>query len=198
MKSVKVLLVSDIESKYIWDYFDKERFRDIELIIACGDLKESYLEFLTTMIRVPVFYVPGNHDKNYIKSHPGGCVNIDNSIVSYKGIRFLGVGGSHKYNEGPFQYTQKGMMRRLWKLRFKLWKSKGFDVLVTHSPGRWLGDGEDMCHQGFVAFNELLEKYKPKFFFHGHQHLTYGNSRRIIIYGETTIVNSYNYYILDI
>jgi len=46
---VKVLLVSDIESKYIWDYFDKERFKDIELIISCGDLKESYLEFLTTI-----------------------------------------------------------------------------------------------------------------------------------------------------
>lgn len=198
MKSVKVLLVSDIESKYIWDYFDRERFKDIELIISCGDLKESYLEFLTTMIRAPLFYVPGNHDKNYLKNPPGGCVNIDNSVVTFKGIKFLGVGGSHKYNDGPFQYTQKGMIKRIKRLKFKLWKNKGFDILVTHSPGRWLGDGDDLCHQGFVVFNELIEKYNPKFFFHGHQHLNYGNNKRIISYGETTIINAYNYFIIDI
>ncbi|WP_218031481.1 hypothetical protein [Paenibacillus kobensis] len=36
---MKILIVSDEESKYIWDYFDRERFKDIDLIISCGDMK---------------------------------------------------------------------------------------------------------------------------------------------------------------
>ncbi|NLY19632.1 MAG: metallophosphoesterase, partial [Clostridiaceae bacterium] len=40
---MKILLVADVENEYIWDHFDPERFKDIELIISCGDLQASYL-----------------------------------------------------------------------------------------------------------------------------------------------------------
>ena len=60
---MKILVVSDIESKFIWDHFDPERFRDVKMIISCGDLSARYLSFLVTMIPCPLFYVPGNHDK---------------------------------------------------------------------------------------------------------------------------------------
>jgi predicted phosphodiesterase len=36
---MRILLLSDTESKYIWDHFDAERFEDIELVISCGDLQ---------------------------------------------------------------------------------------------------------------------------------------------------------------
>lgn len=38
---MKILVVSDEKSTYIWDYFDASKFKDIELIISCGDLKEE-------------------------------------------------------------------------------------------------------------------------------------------------------------
>lgn len=195
---MKILLVSDVESKYIWDYFDKERFNGVELIISCGDLKQKYLEFLATMINAPVFYVHGNHDKSYVNNPPNGCECIEDNIIEYKGIRFLGLGGSHKYNNGPFQYTQSAMKRRIRQLRFKLWRKDGFDVLVAHSPAKGIGDGEDTCHQGFEGFNQLINKYKPKFFFHGHQHLNYGLNERKYEHNSTLVVNAYDYYILDI
>ena len=47
---MKILVVSDIESKFIWDHFDPERFRDVKMIISCGDLSARYLSFLVTMI----------------------------------------------------------------------------------------------------------------------------------------------------
>jgi len=73
---VKILLVSDEESRFVWDFFDKEQFRDVELIVSCGDLKKEYLDFLVSMIPVPLFYVPGNHDKAFRENPPEGCVSI--------------------------------------------------------------------------------------------------------------------------
>lgn len=36
---MKILLLADEESKYLWDYFEKEKLDGIDLIISCGDLK---------------------------------------------------------------------------------------------------------------------------------------------------------------
>ena len=62
MPELRLLVVADKESSYIWDHFDKSRFEGVDLIISCGDLKASYLSFLTTMVAAPLYYVHGNHD----------------------------------------------------------------------------------------------------------------------------------------
>ncbi|MDF2674761.1 MAG: metallophosphoesterase, partial [Clostridiales bacterium] len=167
---MKIMFISDIESPYIWDYFQPEKFVDIDLMISCGDLKAEYLSFLVTMIKAPLFYVPGNHNGRYIDNPPEGCESIDDKIITYKGIRIAGLGGSKRYNIGHFQYTEKEMGRRILKLQPKLWWNKGIDILVTHSPAKGLGDGTDLCHQGFEAFYKILDKYPPKYLVHGHQH----------------------------
>lgn len=194
---MKVLLVSDIESNYLWDFFDAEKFKCIDLIISCGDLKSEYLSFLVTMIKAPLFYIHGNHDKEYIKNPPSGCDSIDGKLVKYRGIRILGLGGSMKYNDTVFQYSERDMEKRIKKLKVNLFLNNGFDILVTHAAANGLGDEKDLCHEGFQGFNRLLNKYKPKYFIHGHTHLNYGIKPRIINYGETTIINSYGYFILD-
>ena len=100
---MKIMLVSDKENDFIWDHFDPERFRDIELIISCGDLQSSYLSFLVTMIHVPLFYVHGNHDTTYLHHPPEGCDPLEDRIVNYKGLRILGLGGSMQYSGRPHQ-----------------------------------------------------------------------------------------------
>ena len=62
---MKILAVSDRPEKVLWDYFQKRRWSDIDLVISCGDLNRRYLEYLVTMLGVPVFYVRGNHDARY-------------------------------------------------------------------------------------------------------------------------------------
>lgn len=109
--SMKILLVSDEESKYIWDFFQEEKFDDIDLIISCGDLKSEYLSYLATMMHAPVFYIHGNHDNGYIEKTPDGCECIEDKLITYKGIRILGLGGSMKYKDGPFLYTEKQMQK---------------------------------------------------------------------------------------
>jgi uncharacterized protein len=194
---MKILLVSDKEEKYIWDYFDRERFEDIDLVVSCGDLKAEYLSFLVTMIPKPLYYVPGNHNRTYLTNPPEGCESIDGKLITYNGIRILGLGGSQRYNMGPYQYTEKEMQVRIRKLRHVIRKNRGFDILVSHAPAFGLGDGKDLCHRGFKSFIYLLDKYSPKYFFYGHKHLISNLEPRIRQYKKTTVINAYGYYILE-
>lgn len=194
---MKILLVSDKEEPYIWDYFDRERFEDVELILSCGDLKAEYLSFLVTMINAPLLYVHGNHNVDYIKNPPEGCLSVEDTIINYKGIRILGLGGSYFYGRKEFQYTDEQMEKRIHKLKLKIWRHKGFDILLTHAPAYGLGDGDDMCHRGFKSFISLMDKYSPRYLIHGHQHLNYRKQPRIIHYSSTEIINAYGYFILE-
>lgn len=194
---MRILLISDIESKHLWDFFQPEKFQNIDLIISCGDLKAEYLNFLVTMVKAPLFYVPGNHDTRYLVQPPEGCECIDNKLITFKNIRILGLGGSMKYTDSPYLYTEKEMQRKINKLKLKLFFNKGFDILVTHSPAKGINDEKDLCHTGFKCFNKLLDKYSPKYFVHGHVHLNYGIKPRIATYNDTTIINAYNYHILE-
>lgn len=194
---MKILLVSDREEPYIWDYFDRERFKDIELILSCGDLKAEYLSFLVTMIKAPLFYVPGNHNKDYILHPPEGCDPADDMLLTHNGVRIVGLGGSINYSFKEYQYTEEEMEKRIRKLRKTINKHKGFDILLTHAPARGLGDGDDRAHIGFASFVDMLDRYSPKYFFHGHQHLNYKVQERIRQYKDTTIVNAFGYHIID-
>lgn len=199
---MKILVLADVESKYLWDYFERDKLEGIDLIISCGDLKSSYLSFLATFTCAPVLYVHGNHDGSYDKKPPEGCICIDDDIYVFNGIRILGLGGSMLYNYGPHQYTEAQMRRRVMKLCGKLRKHKGFDILVSHAPAYRLNDGEDRSHTGYQIFHDIIRKYKPKYFIHGHMHVSYDwrlKMMREVPYGNecTTVVNAYERYVLE-
>lgn len=196
---MKLLLVSDKESPYFWDYYQPGRLDEYDLMISCGDLKANYLSFLVTMGRAPLLYVHGNHDLTYDTRPPEGCDCIEDKVVKINGVRILGLGGSTKYSGGPHQYTERQMERRIRRLWFQLKRSKGVDIVVTHSPAEGYGDGEDYAHRGFACFLPLLDKYQPKYLIHGHVHANYGaNLPRVHQYGNTTIINAYERYVLEL
>ena len=195
---MKILTIADNPSKALWDFYDKSRLEGIDLILSCGDLPAAYLSFLVTLGPCPVFYVPGNHDKRYDREPPEGCVCVDNKIVTYNGIRIMGLGGSMRYNSDECQYTEKEMKRRISGMRWQIWRNKGFDILLTHAPAKGVDDAEDLPHQGFDCFNRLIEKYQPRYMVHGHVHMNYGmNIPRTIQVGNTTVVNAYERYLIE-
>lgn len=195
---MKILVLADTESLYLWDFFEKSKLEGIDLILSCGDLHPHYLSFLATFFQGPVLYVHGNHDDCYEKTPPEGCICIDGKIYEYEGVRILGLGGSMRYKPGPHQYTQKEMERRIQRLSFQLWRKKGFDILLTHSPAWKINDGEDLPHTGFKSFRYLMEKYAPRYFVHGHIHMNYRHDiKRTCVYESTTVVNAYERYIIE-
>lgn len=198
---MKILLVSDEESKYLWDFYKPGKLSDIDLIISCGDLAPEYLSFLVTMSTAPVLYVHGNHDGKYEKRPPEGCQCIEDTIVKVGGLRILGLGGCQRYSPGPHQYTEEEMENRIHKLRWKLRKMGGVDLVVTHAPVRGYGDqdSETRVHRGFDAFHMLLERYQPRYWAYGHVHMSYGKSiPRLLQHGPTTLINACERYILDV
>ena len=171
---MRILLLADEESKYYWDFFGKEKLEGIDLIISCGDLAPQYLSFLATYAKVPVLYIKGNHDYCYDDTPPDGCISIDDNVYEYNGYRIMGLGGCMNYNYGPNQFTEAEMKKRYKKLRRKIKKAGGIDILVTHAPAYKFNDSEDLPHTGFQVFLEILDTHKPKLFAHGHVHINYG------------------------
>ena len=196
---MKILLISDEEDKYLWDFYQPGRLKGIDLILSAGDLKAEYLSFLVTMANRPLLYVPGNHDGSYAQRPPEGCQCIDGKLVTVAGLRILGLGGSALYNGGPNQYTEREMRRRIDRMRLKLALAGGVDIVLTHAPVRGFGDEDNMTHRGFEAFFPLLDKYRPRYLVHGHIHQRYGVNRpRSFQYGQTTIINATGRYVLEI
>lgn len=197
---MKILTIADEPNEYLWGENVREALSGTDMIISCGDLPAEYLDYLATFTAAPVFYIHGNHDKSYIENPPTGCVCIDGKLLTYKGIRMLGLGGSILYNnESPFQYTQKQMRRRARKLTPTIYLHKGFDILVTHSGAFGTGDSDDRAHVGFEVFNELIDKWQPILFIHGHSHLNYSTKNKRLAYrNKTQVINAFERYFFEI
>ena len=196
---MKILFISDEECPALWDFYVPGRLDGIDLIISCGDLRSSYLQFLVTMARCPLLFVAGNHDTHYDREPPSGCDCIDDAIVEYNGVRIMGLGGCRRYHPGKYQYTEQQMRRRIRKLRLPLRRCKGVDIVVTHAPPEGLGDGAHPAHCGIASLRELLEKYHPSYLVHGHVHLRYDASlQRVRDYNGTTLINAFERYVLEI
>jgi Calcineurin-like phosphoesterase len=188
---VLVLAVSDEVDNAL--YADVGAVREARLIVACGDLPFDYLGYLMNALDVPLVFVPGNHDPDvsgYRTSRagltlraglparppwPAGAVNADRAVVDVADLRVAGLGGSHRYRDGPNQYTPREQARRARSLaRRARWRKlrdgRGVDVLLTHAPPRGAGDREDPAHQGFEALNWLTGRLQPPLLLHGHIH----------------------------
>ena len=192
---MRILAISDVEARCLWDYFDKRRLDGVDMILSCGDLAPEYLSFLATFTAAPVLYVHGNHDDRYEANEPNNCICVENRIYTHQGVRVLGLGGSMRYKlEGRHQYSQFQMRLRTGKMALQLYRNRGFDILLTHAPAYRLHDGTDLAHTGFQAFNTLLDRYSPRYFVHGHTHLNYGRDYpRRSSYKNTQIINAYEY-----
>lgn len=198
---MKILAIADEPSDYLWGPGAREGLKGVDLILSCGDLDPDYLSFLVSFANAPLLYVFGNHDKRYLTTPPEGCECVDGKLTVCKGLRILGLGGSIRYNRNgpPFQYSQSEMRRRVKKLWFPLLRKGGVDILLTHSAAFGLGDGDDPAHVGFLAFQELLERWSPPLFIHGHSHLNYSNKLKRLSYrGTTQIINAYERYAFEI
>ncbi len=191
---MNLLCVSDKVTPELYDRFDPKRFDRVDLVIACGDLPPEYLSFLVGALNAPVYYVRGNHDIRYATKPPTGCLNIHGRIIRHGALNILGLEGSRWYNGGPIQYTEQQMRAVVRRLRLKLWWHGGAHLIVTHAPPRFIHDAEDLCHRGFRVYRQLIRKYTPHYFIHGHIHALFtDDEQRITREGNTQVINCFGY-----
>jgi Icc-related predicted phosphoesterase len=208
---VKILAVADKVVDIIYSPAIVEKFRDVDLVLSCGDLPYYYLEYIVSMLNVPLFYVHGNHDSpvEYSSSGqeltgPGGGINIHQRLVRKKGLSIAGLEGSIRYKpEGRFQYTQFQMWMQVLGLVpalviHRLVTGGPPDILLAHSPPYGIHNGHDRTHVGFTAFLWLMRRFKPRYLIHGHRHVYNPLETVETQYEETTILNVYPYKVLEI
>ena len=201
-KPLRILAVADIERRFIWEHFDPNLFRGVDLILSCGDLKASYLSYLVTMIPAPLFYVHGNHDADYARKPPQGCVSIDGQVVEFKGLRIGGLGGCLGGDPGnPQQFTEPQMEKRLRRLQNDLRRGGQMDIFVSHAPAAGVGDGVGF-HEGYRCFHSLYQLNRPRFHLFGHIHMggspVPGSRQGVYLVGATTALNCAGYRFIDV
>lgn len=196
---MKVLAVSDYLEPLHCDLPHGAALAGVELILSCGDLPPDYLSSLTRAFAAPLYYVRGNHDLRLEAALPGGCLDIHARIVPFGGVTILGLEGSHWYNGGPHQYTEAEMRTIIRHLRPQLRRQKRVDIVVAHAAPRNIHDAEDPCHRGFQSFRRLIERYRPRYFLHGHIHGRFADpAERISLIGGTRVVNCAGHYLFEI
>lgn len=198
---MRILVVADVEERLLYGSFKKERVEGVDLIIACGDLKAGYLDFLITMVNVPMVFVHGNHDDSFAENPPMGATSLEDTIFKFKGYNIAGLGGCMRYNRrGRNMYTEREMSWRCFRLWFKALFKGGVDILVTHAPVKGYGDLEDLPHRGYKCFDCFLKRVKPSYMFHGHIHTNYHRNIKTEYdhSSGTKIYNACGYKIIDL
>ena len=225
---MRILAIADITERLLYDDVAPERWRSrVDLVVSCCDLDQEYLEFLVTVLGVPLLYVAGNHDVSFRAQPPGGCEDIDGRVVCIGDLRIAGLAGCMRYNAGreEYQYTERQMAWKVRGLEYKVWRAGGVDLVISHAApvhcpafgqcpapagsGRRCThpecpshlpaclDAGDLCHRGFEAFRRFILRHRPRYWLHGHNHLTYAWMPRISMIAETTVINAYGHYLLD-
>lgn len=197
MKKYKILAISDEETlkKYTIEQC-KEKFADIDFILAAGDLSYEYLDYVFTILHRDLIYVNGNHV--YQRRHNiSFCINIDGKAITYKGLKIVGFDGSRVYSFKEHQYTEAEMAFKIAKLIPGMLIRKP-DIILTHAPPRKIHDREEPVHKGFKVFRRILKQFKPKLWIHGHIHLGSHFEKQESVVEETRVVNAYGYKIIEI
>ncbi len=210
---VRVLVVADEEAPDL----PVRTLRDLspDLVLAAGDLRWEYLEFVASSVDAPMVFVPGNHDPAIQPARwgssgeydadgvalgdprPHGATSADQRVLEVAGLRIAGLGGCVRYKVGPHQYTQRQYDGRARRLLRRARRSGPVDILLTHAPPYGLGDGEDRPHEGIKALHTVIDRLEPTWHLHGHVH-PYGQVLPDRHVGSTTIRNVIPWKILEV
>jgi len=206
---IKILAVSDQVVERIYSLAANEHFKDVNLILGCGDLPYNYLEYLVSMLNVPMLYVPGNHDPEYnldnSLSYAEGGSNLDLKTASVKGLLLAGLGGSIRYRpDGVNQYTQSQAFFRAYRLLLQILimqirHGRKLDILITHSPPFEIHDDDSSSHTGLKALNFLIRTVQPRYLLHGHTHFFRHNLENSATeIGHTMVMNIFPYKVIKV
>lgn len=202
---MKILSVSDVEIGFIYSPMICERFKDVDLVVSCGDLPYFYLEYILTMLNARLFYVRGNHSSRVeygltsSRTAPLGAIDLNQRCLrDESGLLLAGLEGSLQYNRGPHQYTQSEYWQKVLFLVPRLLINKSrygryLDIFVSHAPPWQIHDAEDLPHRGIKAFRWLIKVFQPTYFLHGHIHVYRNGTVTQTKIDSTTVVNTYGF-----
>ena len=178
---MRILAIADDD-----DLVGQIELRTVDLLVSLGDLMDSTIEkAYAKYAPVNTFSVRGNHDAD-VPFAPF-VTPLHGAIQSIAGLTFGGFGGSWRYKpRGCHLYEQEEVTRLLRTF-------PAVDVFVAHNSPRGVHERDRDTHQGFDGFLEYIQRARPKYFLHGHQHRS-----AITRIGETTVIGVFGETFIDI
>jgi Icc-related predicted phosphoesterase len=160
----------------------KEKLVGADALVTLGDLHPAEVP----IVDLPHLFVHGNHDSpNEPFPQALDRHDLHLRVVRIGSVSFGGFQGSMKYKpKGHYLYDDGEVAALL----------DGFpavDVFVAHAPCTTLGIN-DGVHDGFRAFDEYIQRARPKLFLCGHVHrkqeVMMGRTRCVSVYGAGEVV----------
>jgi hypothetical protein len=211
--TIPILAVSDETDPRLHSATVRDRLGHVAMVIGCGDLPSSYLEFLADALNRPVYYVLGNHADELRRgccrdgaAKPMGAIDLGGRVVRdpQTGLILAGFPGSP-----PLRRTRAGTVRRVGDLvdGGQDGAPPGLEQAAPRPGPRRAGqpcpaaprhDREDPAHRGYEALRPFLRWFRPAVQLHGHIHLydrSLPNEQR---FEGTRVVNVFPYKELEL
>lgn len=198
----RLMLLADYVHPFVYRSGFPQGIPPVDAVLAAGDLPGYFLEFLASKLTVPVIYVHGNHENEYVNEGDGrvlprGVIAAHGRVVHEAGLRIAGWGGAPRYRrDGGGQYSAS---EARWGLRTLAWKARrGVDILLTHAPPTGPHAGLDYAHRGCEEIARFMRQRRPKMVIHGHIHEYEGKK---IEYTDPAsgakVINAYGYRVVE-
>ena len=161
-----------------------------DLVIAAGDFcnfhkgLDAAVQMLSA-IPCPIIAVPGNHETAdaLCAVAPSQMTVLHGQSHAIGTIEVFGIG----YGIPISPFTDWSVDLTEAEATEMLENCHQADIIVSHSPPIHLGDKtSNGAHVGSTALRAAIERLKPKFFFCGHIHESWGTSGQI---GDTQVHN---------
>ena len=205
-----ILCAGDLPMDYI-DFIVTVFNKPTYFVFGNHDLKEYHLYHKD--IRIENSRFPKNYDQavhGHGATYLGFKTFVNENLVFEEPdtgkktpLLIAGTSGTLKYNNGLCQFSEFQMKLKLLKMVPKLIINKikygrYLDIFMTHASPRHIHDHEDPCHLGFECYNWFLRRFKPTYMVHGHIHLYDLREERIGQYYNSTVVNAYAHYVIEL
>lgn len=158
-----------------------------DILVSCGDVPDRTILIAAERCRCRhILAVKGNHDSS--ASFVAPIVDLHLRTHEAEGLTFGGFCGAWRYKpDGNYLFEQ-------YEAEEGLETFPRVDIFVAHNSPRLVHDRDDNVHVGFVAFNSYVDRAKPRFLLHGHQHVNaetrMGGTRVVGTFGHRYLVVS--------
>ena len=186
---MKLLLISDIDELH-W----RNGSGLADLILSCGDNADQLILEASKAYNCPnVFAVRGNHDHDEGKPFPKPIIDLHMTTQKFNGMTFGGLNGALSVNrhrrygsKHPFLHEQSEVCRYMSAF-------PPVDILISHNSPKGIHERDDDHYAGFDGLENYILEHKPKYLFHGHQHIN-----RETKYDETKVICVYGWKVMEV
>lgn len=189
---MRVLAFSDIHGDQSIIAKIKQKAKDCDLILCCGDITPAHgMTTIDTARQIgkfdtAVLAIPGNFEtprEMELVCKELGWIDLHGKSIEIEGLLFFGCGGG---NVGPFN-TPYELTEEQFKEILHKFNARDKFVFVSHCPSKgFLDKVGSGLHVGSAVIGEFVKEIQPLYQFCGHIHEEGGKESLI---GRTKVYN---------